>query len=64
MDIQVRPLSSIEGDAWEVLMDRNKVKFRSESEARAFVQRLQSRLAAPHYLPADASSQEHRGQAI
>jgi hypothetical protein len=32
-------------------MDRNKVTFRNESEARAFVQLLESRLSAPHYLP-------------
>ena len=51
MDIQVRPLTSFEGSTWEVRMDQNKVTFRSESEARAFVQLLESRLSAPHYLP-------------
>lgn len=51
MDIQVRPLTPLEGSLWEVRMDRRKVTFRSESEARAFVQTLQARLAAPHALP-------------
>ena len=51
MDIQVRPLTSFEGSSWEVRMDRNKVTFRNESEARVFVQKLESRLSAPHQLP-------------
>ncbi|MCP9338953.1 hypothetical protein [Stutzerimonas xanthomarina] len=50
MEIQVRPLTSFEGSSWEVHMDSNKVTFRSESEARAFVQTLESRLSAPHQL--------------
>ncbi|MFI8742428.1 hypothetical protein [Stutzerimonas zhaodongensis] len=51
MDIQIRPLTSFEGSSWEVRLNRNKVTFRSESEARAFVQLLESRLSAPHQLP-------------
>lgn len=64
MDIQIRPLASIKGNSWEVRMDRNKVTFRSESEARAFVELLESRLAAPHYLPnipLDAHQRSHAG---
>ncbi|WP_437420398.1 hypothetical protein [Stutzerimonas chloritidismutans] len=51
MNIQVRPLSPREGSVWEVCMGQRKVTFRSESEARAFVQTLEARLAAPHVLP-------------
>lgn len=51
MDIQIQPLASLNGNSWEVRMDRNKVTFRSESEARAFVELLESRLSAPHFLP-------------
>ena len=51
MDIQIRPLTPFEGSHWEVRMDRNRVTFRSEAEARNFAQLLQARLAAPHTLP-------------
>jgi hypothetical protein len=61
MDIQVRPLTSFEGSSWEVRMDRNKVTFRNESEARAFVQKLESRLSAPHQLPDDHHLQRRAG---
>jgi hypothetical protein len=54
MDIQVLPLTSCKGGTWEVRLDRNKVPFRSEADARAFVETLKARLAAPHQLPAVA----------
>ena len=50
MDIEVRPLTPFEGSHWEVRMGRNKVTFRSESEARQFAKTLQARLTAPHLL--------------
>ena len=40
-----------QGDGWQVLMDRHRVSFRSEEEARAFLATLQARLQAPHPLP-------------
>ncbi len=63
MDIQVRPLTSFEGSTWEVRMDRNKVTFRSEAEARAFVELLESRLSAPHHLPNIPIDVQPRSQA-
>ena len=64
MDIQVRPLTSFEGSTWEVRMDRNKVTFRSESEARAFVQLLEARLSAPHHLPDLPTDRQFHSQAV
>ncbi len=63
MDIQVRPLTSFEGSSWEVRMGRNKVTFRSESEARAFVELLESRLSAAHHLPDLATDHHHSSHA-
>ncbi|MCQ2030741.1 hypothetical protein EA797_15640 [Stutzerimonas zhaodongensis] len=63
MDIQVRPLTSFEGSNWEVLMGRNKVTFRNEAEARAFVELLESRLSAPHHLPDIPIDHQLRSQA-
>ena len=36
---------------WQVRLDQHAVSFRTESEARAFVATLESRLRAPHQLP-------------
>lgn len=38
------------GCPWEVRLDQHVVSFRSEAEARAFVNTLQARLQAPHPL--------------
>ncbi|WP_165840821.1 hypothetical protein [Pseudomonas sp. SDI] len=35
---------------WQVQLDQHVVSFRSEAEARAFVNTLQARLQAPHPL--------------
>ncbi|WP_312341232.1 hypothetical protein [Stutzerimonas nitrititolerans] len=35
----------------KVRLDSHEIPFTSEAEARAFVQRLQARLQAPHPLP-------------
>lgn len=35
---------------WEVRLDQHVVSFRSEAEARAFLNTLQARLQAPHPL--------------
>ncbi|MHA6163443.1 hypothetical protein [Pseudomonas sichuanensis] len=39
---------------WQVQLDQHVVSFRSESEARAFVALLETRLNAPHALPPSA----------
>ncbi|MBA1275479.1 hypothetical protein [Stutzerimonas azotifigens] len=51
MDILVCPNRSARNGAWQVRLNTHQVSFRSEAEARAFVDLLQSRLAAPHPLP-------------
>nr|NLU59351.1 hypothetical protein [Pseudomonas sp. BIGb0427] len=38
------------GCPWQVQLDQHVVSFRSEAEARAFVNTLQTRLQAPHPL--------------
>lgn len=35
---------------WEVRLDQHVVSFRSEAEARAFMNTLQARIQAPHSL--------------
>ncbi|AEJ06860.1 hypothetical protein [Stutzerimonas stutzeri] len=54
MNILVRPLTPSPDSAWQVCLDRQKVTFRSEAEARAFVATLHRRLQAPHPLPLSA----------
>jgi hypothetical protein len=45
-------IEQIQGKAgWEVRLGTCAVSFRSQEEAVAFVERLQARLDAPHYLP-------------
>ncbi len=39
------------GNTWKVKLDRHAVSFRSEAEARQFVQQLQARVNAPHPWP-------------
>ncbi|WP_178122620.1 hypothetical protein [Pseudomonas izuensis] len=36
---------------WQVRLDQHAVTFRSEAEARAFTNTLQTRLQAPHQIP-------------
>ncbi|NWA25232.1 hypothetical protein HX870_13680 [Pseudomonas gingeri] len=51
MNILVKELTRPHGNQWQVRLDQHVVTFRSESEARAFVSTLQSRLQAPHAFP-------------
>lgn len=51
MNILIKELAKSHGSQWQVRLDQHAVTFRSESEARAFVSILQSRLQAPHYYP-------------
>jgi hypothetical protein len=51
MDIQIRPLTPFEDSDWEVRMGQIRITFRTESEARNFVQTLQARITAQHLLP-------------
>ncbi|WP_167344885.1 MULTISPECIES: hypothetical protein [Pseudomonas] len=52
MKILITALARSQDCQWQVQLDRQAVNFRSEAEARAFVDKLQSRLQAPHTLPA------------
>jgi hypothetical protein len=40
-----------QGSQWQVRMDQHVVSFRTEADARAFVNTLEARLQAPHRLP-------------
>ena len=51
MKILMKALARSRNCQWQVQIDQQAVNFRSESEARAFVDKLQSRLQAPHSLP-------------
>lgn len=51
MKILIKALARSREGQWQVQLDQQAVNFRSESEARAFVDKLQSRLQAPHQLP-------------
>ncbi|MDB6143172.1 MAG: hypothetical protein JWP80_2216 [Pseudomonas sp.] len=51
MKVLVRELTKSGGSEWQVRLDQHAVNFRSEAEARAFVETLESRLRAPHKLP-------------
>lgn len=51
MKVLVRELAKSQGSEWQVRLDQHVVSFRSEAEARAFVDTLESRLRAPHTLP-------------
>lgn len=39
----------------QVCLDRQRVSFRSQDEARSFVARLEARIRAPHKLPERAA---------
>lgn len=51
MNILVRPSTANKNHPWEVYLDKQSVRFRSELEARSFVATLEARLNAPHRLP-------------
>ena len=51
MKILIKALARSRDCQWQVQIDQQAVNFRSEAEARAFVDKLQSRLQAPHRLP-------------
>ncbi|MBB4865215.1 hypothetical protein HNP46_004095 [Pseudomonas nitritireducens] len=51
MNILVRPSAIRKDQPWEVCLDQQAVRFRSELEARSFVATLEARLKAPHKLP-------------
>jgi hypothetical protein len=52
MKIAVRRLANPQGTRWQVRLGQHAVSFRSEAEAHAFIDTLESRLRAPHILPA------------
>ena len=52
MKILIKAFARSRDCQWQVQLDQQAVNFRSEPEARAFVDKLQSRLQAPHVLPA------------
>lgn len=54
MNILIRPMTPHPDSAWQVCLDRQRITFRSEAEARAFAETLQRRLQAPHRLPLSA----------
>ena len=51
MKILIKALAKSRDARWLVQLDQQAVTFRSEAEARAFVDKLQARLQAPHRLP-------------
>ncbi|MDD0841763.1 hypothetical protein [Pseudomonas sp. Gutcm_11s] len=52
MNISIQQVKSATGGAlWQVCLDQHGVSFRSEAEARSFVNVLRARLQAPHPLP-------------
>ena len=51
MNILIRPQTVANGNCWQVRLDQHAVSFRTESEARAFVATLESRVRAPHQVP-------------
>ncbi|MFC2970672.1 hypothetical protein ACFOJE_00390 [Azotobacter bryophylli] len=57
MQVNVRPISSPLGH-WQVQFGKVAVTFRSENEARQFVNTLETRLKAPHPWP---TSQQYAG---
>ncbi|KAF1030714.1 MAG: hypothetical protein GAK37_01155 [Pseudomonas sp.] len=51
MKILIKALAKSHGNKWQVRLDHNAFTFRSEAEARAFANTLQTRLQAPHPFP-------------
>ncbi|MGE8362975.1 hypothetical protein [Pseudomonas sp.] len=52
MLIRIQPLTQSGRTCWQVQLGAHCVTFRSEDEARQFLETLQARLQAPHQLPA------------
>lgn len=51
MKILIKALANAQGNKWQVRLDQNAFTFRTEAEARAFAETLQSRIQAPHRFP-------------
>jgi putative alpha-1,2-mannosidase len=51
MKIAIQPVNTSTGQNWQVSLDRQRVLFHTETEAREFVSTLQRRITAPHTLP-------------
>ncbi|MDQ0650898.1 hypothetical protein [Pseudomonas cedrina] len=51
MKILIKALAKSAGNKWQVRLDKDAFTFRTEAEARAFADTLQSRIQAPHRLP-------------
>ena len=51
MKILIKELAKTRTPQWQVRIDQHAVTFRSEAEARAFVDTLQARIQAPHRFP-------------
>ncbi|AZC99933.1 hypothetical protein [Pseudomonas chlororaphis] len=51
MKILIKELAKSKGAQWQVQLDQHVVTFRSEAEARAFANTLETRLQAPHRFP-------------
>ncbi len=52
MLIRIQPQTQSGRTCWQVQLGAHCVSFRSEEEARQFLDTLQTRLKAPHQLPA------------
>lgn len=61
MQIELQPLTPTQGTHWQVRLNEHFITFRSEVEARHFVDRLEARLTAPHALPEDVESAREEG---
>jgi len=51
MPILLTALARSACSKWQVRLDQNAFTFRSEAEARAFADTLQTRIQAPHRFP-------------
>lgn len=51
MKILIKEPAKSPSHQWQVRIDQHVVTFRSEAEARAFAQTLETRLQAPHRFP-------------
>ncbi|MBA1248440.1 hypothetical protein [Pseudomonas luteola] len=56
MKIEVRPLTRSPQSSWQVRLDDQAITFRTEDEARTYVDKLNARLKAPHKLPESLSA--------
>lgn len=53
MNVMIQPVNSSTGQGWQVRLGNQSVTFRSEAEARQFVNTLHARVSAPHALPTE-----------